>query len=365
MNETTMKETAIKEAIPNLTNTTTKYNSPIEYRMSDFDYGFNFQGGELPEMIYASNGKEIVTQIRKPYNSTSVEEVISSFDELDFAMVEEIGRSKFLSSLQIYQFVSLRGLKVDRILIRKRLRKMLNLRVLKEYMLIVPGRTSGLRCYELDFKGVMIASGRGVVFHKGNRCLSVRTKLENGLHDDATDIKRILVGNMIILGLLLNKALLTRFGIQETIRPIQEAPIADGCILRTVANVRVTADTVLLYEVVRNAPDSLTKLSNKIQRYYMLINSDKFRKSNTLGCTSVPQLVVCGENLEHNLAIDRYLRSNGLFDKQNEILYTEDHFYLQRTLTNLYTIDDNGERMWFSIPQRPQYPAESRRCVGI
>ena len=65
--------------------------------------------------------------------------------------------SKYLSSLQAYQFVGLRGLTVQRQGIRNRLNKMMKLRLIREYELKTPEATSGLKVYDLDFKGFQIA----------------------------------------------------------------------------------------------------------------------------------------------------------------------------------------------------------------
>ena len=69
--------------------------------------------------------------------------------------------------------------------------------------------------------------------------------------DTAEDMKRILVGNMIILADLMNGVALDRFGIMETMRLAQKLPVMDGCILRTAANIQLDEESILLYEVVR------------------------------------------------------------------------------------------------------------------
>ena len=201
----------------------------------------------------------------------------------------------------------------------------------------------------------LIAQHRGVLFHKGNRYLSNTKKQELDQFDTPEDIKRILVGNMIILANLMNGAACQRFGIMETMRPTQELPITDGCIIRTAANIQLDEESVLLYEVVRSGPHAMRKLADKVGRYYTLINDPRYRENNYYGYKSVPQLIICGERYEHCIKIDQYLRSRGLINKTDNLLYTEDLFYVQRTLQTLYELDEEGKRTWYSLPERHVY----------
>lgn len=243
-----------------------KFNDAVNYSNRAFDFGF--RANHIPETpVYAVCEGEEVFMTVLPYNGTSVEEIEGSFDAVDFAMIEELGRSKYLSSLQIYQYVGLRGLTVQRQGIHNRLDKMKKLRLIREYELKKPEAERGLKVYDLDYKGFQVARHRGVLFHKGNRYLSNTKKQELDEFDTAEDIKRILVGNMISLAGLMNGVACERFGIMETMRPLQELPITDGCIIRTAANVQLDEESILLYEVVRSTPHAMRKLTDKVSRY--------------------------------------------------------------------------------------------------
>lgn len=328
-----------------------RFNDTANYSNRLFDYGF--RADHIPEKpVYATRDGEEVFMTIFPFNDRSIEEIEQSFDAVDFAMIEEIGRSKYLSSLQVYQFVGLRGFAVQRPSIRNRLNKMMKLRLIREYEIKMPEVERGLKFYDLDYKGFRMAKNRGVLFHKGNRYLNNKQKQELKLFDTAEDIKRILVGNMIVLANLMNGAECDRFGIMETMRPVQELPITDGCIIRTAANVQLDEESILLYEVVRSTPHAMRKLANKVNRYYTLINDVRYRQSNYYGYKSVPQLVICGESYEHCIKIDQYLRSRALISEQDSLLYTEDLFYVQRTLQTLYELDEDGHRTWYSLPAR-------------
>ncbi|WP_373219032.1 hypothetical protein [Ruminococcus sp. 5_1_39BFAA] len=330
---------------------TGRYNDPLNYCNMEEDFGFSHE--KVPsDAVYAVKEKEEIYATVLPYNGRPAEELALLFDDVDFAVIEEIGRSKYLSSLQVYQYITLRGMTVKRKGIRRRLDKLMRLRVIKEYEITLDGAARSIRFYELDFKGVRLAMQRGVEFHKGNSYMSERRKKELGVCETVENVKRILVGNMIILGLLMNNAHMERFGIMETMRPVQEAPITNGCIIRTAANVQIDEDSVLLYEVVRSTPHALRKLADKVRRYYTLINSESYVRENFYGHKTLPQLVLCGESYEHNCKIDSYLRSKGLWSVRDSILYTEDLYYVRSTLQTLYELDENGNRRWYSLPSK-------------
>ena len=328
-----------------------KFNDTVNYSSRAFDFGF--RADHVPDIpVYAAREGEEVFMTVLPFNGMPVEEIEKSFDAVDFAVVEELGRSKYLSSLQIYQFIGLRGFTVQRQGIRNRLNKMMKLRVIREYELKIPEAERGLKVYDLDYKGFQIARHRGVLFHKGNRYLSNTKKQELDAFDTAEDIKRILVGNMISLSSLMNGVACERFGIMETMRPAQELPITDGCILRTAANIQLDKESILLYEVVRSTPHAMRKLADKVSRYYTLINDSRYRENNYYGHETVPQLIICGESYEHCVKINQYLRGQGLIREEDSLLYTEDLFYVRQTLKTLYELDEEEKRIWYKLPKR-------------
>lgn len=342
-------------------NKTDRLNDTANYSSRAFDYGF--RADHIPDNpVYAVRDGEEVFMTVLPFDGTPIEEIEESFDAVDFAVIEELGRSKYLSSLQIYQFVGLRGLAVQRKGIRNRLNKMMKLRLIREYELKTADTVNGLKVYDLDYKGFRIARNRGVIFRKGNEFLSNIKKQEREQFDTAEDIKRILVGNMIVLANLMNGAAIDRFGIMETMRPMQELPITDGCIIRTAANVQIDRESVLLYEVVRSSPHAMRKLADKVKRYYTLVNDRRYCESNYYGHTAVPQLVICGESYEHCVKIEQYLRSRGLISETDSLLYTEDLFYVRQTLQTLYELDEKGRRTWYSLPAR-QRAADMERIA--
>ena len=228
----------------------------------------------------------------------------------------------------------------------------MRLRMIHEYESRVGEGVKGIRFYELDFKGFKIASERGVRFHMGNRYLSHRKKVELEVTESSEDVKRILAGNMIVLNLLMNYGKIETFGVMETLRPVLDGSIMDGCIIRTAANAIIDKDSILLFEVIRSTPNSMQKLSDKVQRYYTLLDNPIYLKANFHGHVALPQLIICGENGEHNRKIDSFLRSSGLWREEDTILYTEDLLNVSGSLRILYELNKDGEKRWYDIPSR-------------
>ena len=98
--------------------------------------------------------------------------------------------------------------------------------------------------------------------------------------------------------------------------------------------------------------EKMRKLADKVNRYYTLINDSRYRENNYYGHEAVLRLVICGENYEHCVKIDQYLRSRGLISETDSLLYTEDLFYVRQTLQTLYELDETGNRTWYSLPER-------------
>lgn len=327
------------------------FNDAANYNNRAFNYGFSVD--HIPEKpVYAAREGEDVFVNILPFNNTPIEEIELLFDAVDFAIIEEIARSKYLSSLQIYQFVCLRNLTAKRHDIQNHLNMMMKLRVICEYEIKTSDAVSGLKAFGLDYKGFRIAIDRGVCFHKGNMYLSYKQKQELNQFDTAEDIKRILAGNMIALASLMNGVDLKRFGIMETMRLSQEYPVTDGCIMRTALNIQLDEESILLYEVVRSTPHAMRKLADKVNRYYTLINDSRYLEDNYYGYKAIPQLILCCESYEHSLKVNQYLRRRGLINERDTLLYTEDLYYVQATVQTLYELDTDGNRTWYSLPEQ-------------
>lgn len=334
-----------------------RWNDPCYYRRVTEE----LTAAPVPAVAaYAVVAGESIRRCHVDYIRESTEMLKMVIDEVDFAVLEAVAVSKFLTTHQIHEYITLRGFDEDRIKLRKRILKMARRRVLQESELLLPGAEQGLRYCELDCQGFRLAREQGIAFHKGNMYVSYSKRLETGIEDDTpVDVKRVLVGNQIVLGLLKSGAKLQRFGIMETFRSIYPGLAIGDCIIRTAANVRIDEKSVLAYEVVRDTPESYAKIQDKVRRYYELINNQKYLAGNYHGDRSYPQMIICGESFEHNIRIANCLRECGLWNVEDPVLFTEDLLNFKNSLTSIYRLKEDHSRAWFALPSR------DKRAKGV
>lgn len=328
----------------------TKWNDPKNYgRMTA-----ELEEYAVPENpIFAARADEHIEHCFVQYHTTNIEELHELLDSTDIAIVEAIAVAKYLNSLQIYEYITLRGFDVARPRLRKRILKLMKYRVIQENEMVSTGCEHGLKYYELDYFGYALAMESGVTFHMGNRYLSYSKRREKGMPDDTPyDVKRILVGNQIILNLLMSNTQMQRFGVMETMRASDLEQAGGSCMIRTAANVRIDEESVLAYEVVRDTLDSYEKLMSKIERYYNLVHSTSYLASNYHGDTSYPQMIICGESQEHNIKIAEYLRANGMWREEDPILFTEDLLNMKRSLVSIYALMEDNSQIWYALPEK-------------
>lgn len=333
-----------------------KWNDPKTYRRMTAEMAA-YAVPETP--VFAAREGERIEHSHVQYYKTSVDELHELLDIVDYAIVEAVAVSKYLNSLQIYEYITLRGYDTDRPKLRKRILKLMKYRVIQENEMVPSGAEHGLKYYELDYYGYQLAVECGVYFHMGNRYVPFSKRREKGIPDDtACDVKRILVGNQIILNLLMSNTQMQRFGIMETLRATDLEKAGRNCIIRTAANVKIDNNSVLVYEVVRDTPDAYEKLMSKLERYYNLIHSEAYLDSNYHGDASYPQMVICGESRDHNIKIAEYLRANGMWSEEDTILFTEDLLNMKRSLVSIYALADDNSQMWYELPENNGFDQE-------
>lgn len=337
-----------------------RFNDAANYANVFADFGIN--PDSLPNRaVFAVDGYERVCRLEVRYDPTPMAKIQTQLDEVDYAIIEEIARSKYLVSFQIFHFLVLRGFSVKRTGIRNRLNKMIKYRLIREFEILRGESETGLRFYELDYRGFQIAREQNVVFHMGNRFLSDWKKEELGFEEDAVAVKRILAANMVILGLLRNGAAMDGFGFNETVRATVNGQIMDDCILRTQGMFWIGSDSIFLVEVVRSTEHGMIKLADKLSRYYSLVNHAGYLEENAHGHSAIPQLLICAESAAHAREIDTYLRTNGMWSESDTVLYTHDLLYMNRSLRTFYEFNEDGTQIWYSLPMR--YIQQKQVCA--
>ncbi len=285
-------------------------------------------------------------EIKRSYvqsRTTTLQELRILLDEEDIIIVETIAASKYLTSLQIFEYITLRGLDVKRENLRKHLLKLMKYRVIQESMLLQPGCVKGIMYYELNYLGFLL-SKNGIDFHKGIQFTGISKS------DDPCRIKRILVGNQIILNLLMSNIVMERFGVMETMRPIVEGSVGN-ILIRTPVYVRIDQNSVLAYDVVRDKEEGYLKILDKVNRYYELLHNQDYLNSNFHGDQVYPQLIICGESYAHNVKIRKLLKESNLYNDEDPILFTEDLLNLRRSPVSIYELGEDNKQIWYSLPQ--------------
>ncbi len=311
--------------------------------------------------IFAVWEGEYIVPTLLPREYTEVEAIVKAADPLDLAIVEEIARSKYLNAFQLYEWLILRGFSISRPELTKKIFKLKHYRVIKESVITIPEAKKGLCYYELDAKGYFMAMDRGVEFHRGNFYRSHTKKVAQGKLETPSDVKRILMANQIVLHMLVNKVKLERFGIMETfLVKGEDGLVNDGSIMRTAANIRIDSNSVLAYEVVRDNAEGYTKLADKMERYYTLLHNANYLAQNSPNQVSLPQVVICGESLEHNRKIMRFLKSKDLWREEDPILFTEDLLNIKDSAHSIYALDEKEECIWYSLPLKDDKEEEER-----
>lgn len=327
----------------------TKWNNPENYKRVTTE--LLPKETVLPKTsIFALRKKDQLKHYYVQPCETTIEMLHERLDTIDIAIVETIATVKQVTLPQLYAYITLKSFDVTLTDFSERINTLLIYRVIQANDIVHSHEDNGLRYYELDYFGYQLALANGLPFHAGNRYISYSNRKANGLLlDTACDVKRILVGNQIILNLLINQAPMKRFGIMETFRCTDVLYGENHCLVRTTANVCIDDTSMLAYDVVRDTPTSYENLKDKIVRYYSLIHNTAYLESNYYNFTSYPQLVICGESLEHNIKIADYLRANGLWSKDDTILFTEDLLNMNHSLVSIYALEDDNSQTWYAI----------------
>ncbi len=301
--------------------------------------------------IYSYQPNEYIRKVI-PHSTMANDMIVAQMSSLEIEMVTRIAASKYLTSLQVYEYMRLSGCRENRDYIFRQLKKLVNRRVLQGSDLIINEKERGIMVYSLGFLGNQIAYENGVYMHKGIKYLSDKKKIELGMKlDDAEDIKRVLVGNQIMLGALKNRIRMEKFGFLETVFEKSEDAYKTGAIIRTALTMRIDPENILLFEVVRNSPHAIDKLIEKTMRYCKLLSS-KYVENNTNGDCAMPQLILCGESYEHNCVLYQALCRAGFPLDDIEILFTEDLLWMKKTKVLLYSLDCDGRQEWYKLPGR-------------
>ncbi len=332
----------------------TKWNKADSYSVSHVE-----QGSIPSKVAFRFIPNERFKEDRRFQVATKDSIECLKMSPLEEELVARVALSKYLTVRQMIEFIQLQGFAQEESVVRDALFQLETKRVLTRYKMYAPKERDTLIFYGLNFWGMMKARrDLGISFHKGNMWYSKHEREVRGIPEDTdTDVKRILAGNQIILGALKSNVVMERFGVMETFRPMytdpQEEKQEKVVLFRPTVNVKINESSILAYEVVRDYPSSYRELTAKIERYYKLLEHKQYLKSNYHGYTEVPQIVFCGQSLEHNRKIKKYLQERGFWNPELiTILFTEDLLNIQNTKKSIYEIDEDEKLVWYELPIR-------------
>lgn len=150
-----------------------KFNDPMNYMRVTREL---IDMGIPGTAIFAAKSDESINHVKASYCLTSIDELDKLLDDIDLVIIENIALSKYLNSLQIYEYVILRGFNITRVNLRKKINNLIRHRIIQENEIILRGAEHGIKYYELDHFGYIIARHQGVYFHMGNRYISFSKK---------------------------------------------------------------------------------------------------------------------------------------------------------------------------------------------
>lgn len=285
----------------------------------------------------------------------TLEMVMENLSETEIEIICRVSASKYLLTQQVLEYMSLAGVETqdDKRKMCVHLRKLCALNVLQERELFINRDNKGLKVYCLSFWGQTIAYNLGVNINRGLQYNSSKYKRIMCIPEDTSeDIKRIIVANQIMLSLLKNGRIhMKHFGFMMSTYIQDEAVYETAAIMRNALLVHIDAENILAYEIVRKNTESLSKLAEKVQRYYKIIESD-YPANNGRGDKAVPQLIICAESLEHSREIDSYLRQQSFYNEEHTILYTEDSLNRKETIEcSIYELLEDGSQVWYRLPK--------------
>lgn len=341
-----------------------KWNDPATYACVSMQLSEANIAVHTPAFAYIE-GERLVRKYPEEGFFYDEEKVKSQLTDIDYSILCRVAASKYLTAKQVHEFMCLEG--YDEVLqrrdiIEKHLQKQVKYRLLKKYELVKPGMEKGLVVYACDMHGANLAYSQGVYMHAGNKYLSPKRRQELGLsaEDLPVELKRCLVANQLAISALKSQLMLDSFTIRQTMRLKTEDSYETANIVRFPLTLRIDPENILVFEVVRrNGEASYEMLENKLSRYGKLLSTGRYVSDNAYGDCAEPQLVLVGEDFEHNKELAHFLREKDPIGVEDlTVLFTEDLLHMNNTAhQSLYEITEEGERLWYEIPR-------NAKCLG-
>ena len=261
-----------------------------------------------------------------------------------------IALRKYMTIEQIFIMENINGYCMSEAMLNDILYGLEKRRILTRYKLFVPNVADGVNFYGLNFWGsVKARQEMGIQLHKGICWYPPKDREKRGIpKETASDVKRILMGNQILVELKKAGVPLKKEGVMETFRTLgKEKPD----LFRSTVNVEIDENSILAFDVVRTYSTAYLEVVSKMERYYRLLKDKDYLNHNYHNHKEFPQVVFVVEDEEHAKKLKRYLQERGVWNLDDvTILFSEDALIMSDVVKSIYELDDNDEKIWYELP---------------
>ncbi|MBE5954994.1 MAG: hypothetical protein E7253_00920 [Lachnospiraceae bacterium] len=296
---------------------------------------------------YTPNDRYVVDQrYGRPINN----EECLIMNETQEEIVLLVGARKYLTMEQIQEAERRKGREISEPELNRILFGLEKRKVLTRYKMIIPARAEEFIFYGLNYWGAKKAKKHfGTKFHKGIRWYSRNERKSHKIPEDlSSDVKRILMGNQILLEMEKAGVPMNRYGVMETFRSLEQEKPA---LVRSTVNVEVDETSILAFDVVRTYSTSYLEAVSKMERYYQLLKDKNYLIKNYHNHKEFPQIVFVVENEEHAKMLKKYMQERGVWNLEDvTVLFTEDNLVMNHVVKSIYELDANNEKIWYELP---------------
>lgn len=293
--------------------------------------------------------KEFFKEDRRYGESINNSEECLNLNELEKEILGLVALRKYLTIPQILDLERQYRSYFDEAMLNEVLFGLEKRRVLTRYKLISSHVLDGIIFYGLNFWGsVKARQEMGLKLHKGICWYPKKDRQMRGIPKETpADVKRILMGNQILVELKKLGVPMKREGVMETFRTLGKE---DPVLFRSTVNVEINADSILAFDVVRTYSTSYMEAVAKMERYYRLLKDKEYLAHNYHHHKEFPQVIFVVEDENHAKNLKRYMQERGVWNLDDvTVLFTEDALVMGNVMQSIYELDDRNEKIWYRL----------------
>lgn len=283
------------------------------------------------------------------------EPIDNAEESLNLNAIEEeilvlIALRKYMTIQQILDMECLNGSCLKEVALNDILFGLEKRRVLTRYKMFIPNVSDGIVFYGLNFWGsVKVRQEMGIQLHKGICWYPPKDRQMRGIPKEiASDVKRILMGNQILVEFEKAGVPMKKAGVMETFRTLKKDK---PDLFRSTVNIEMDDNLILAFDVVRTYSTAYMEVVSKMERYYRLLKDKDYLAHNYHNHKTFPQVVFVVEDEEHAKKLKRYMQERGVWNLEDvTVLFTEDALVMSNVTKSIYELDENDEKIWYELP---------------